>query len=242
MLLSWLLTYLFDSKSIEMNPLQQRVGYNNLCVGWDTAPAKCVAAPIYVIIICLNARFMQLDYWRAALNPKITAFQQRAVLVCNVCSTVSWTVSILIFVMDPKESPEGHTAAFLQLVVFGYIAYAANFLEADSDYHVRGSQAFLAIFGVVSALFGSCAVVQFVTYEPETGSRGPIPWYVTAVGDYLWFGCLGAQGYFRPRAPSITLSFILCSDEDFTQPSYEEAAEIEMVVEPNDKQVRQVSI
>ncbi|CAE7172060.1 KIN10 [Symbiodinium pilosum] len=48
MVLSWILTYFFAPEIIKDNELKRRVGYNNLCVGWDEAPAKYVAAPIFV--------------------------------------------------------------------------------------------------------------------------------------------------------------------------------------------------
>lgn len=135
-------------------------------------------------------------------------------MIVNFFSTLSWMVCILIFVCSPVENATLHTFSFVQLVVFGYFAYVANFVTTDVKYHPRGSHVFIGIFGFFSLMFGTCAVVQFLMYSEETGP-GPIPWWVTAIGDYGWFVCLGVQGYMRPRAPSLRLDFALTSDDDF---------------------------
>lgn len=220
LLISWTLTYIFQKEIIEDNPLKRRVGYNNLCVGWDEAPAKLAAGPIFVMIIWFNARYVQLDTWRAELDPTMSQWQETVVALANFSNALSWMFCILIFVVSPNENATLHTFSFVQLVVFGYIAYVANFLETDSKYHPTGSYLFVIFFGLCSASFGTCAVVQFLTYDEETQTPGPIPWYVTAASDYSWFICLGVQGYFRPKAPSILLNFSLCGDDDFQMLKY----------------------
>lgn len=215
LLISWALTYLFRRSVIEDNHLKRRVGYNNLCVGWDEAPAKLVAGPIFVMIIWFNARYMQLDLWRSELDPSLSQWQAVVVLLANFSNAISWVCCILIFVVSPNENATLHTFAFVQLVFFGYLAYVANFLETDARYHPRGSYIFLFFFGLCSVSFGACAVIQFLTYDEETQTPGPIPWYITAASDYSWFVCLGVQGYMRPRAPSIRMNFELASDDDF---------------------------
>ncbi|CAJ1385773.1 unnamed protein product [Effrenium voratum] len=214
-IISWILTYFFNYGIIADNQLKRRLGYNNLCVGWDEPPAQLVAAPIFVGIIWLQMRYMQLDFYRAALDTSSSAFQDRMVLVANFANCISLIVCILIFVIPPKEKPLSHSLAFVQLVVFGYIAFAANFLECHPKHHPQGSWVFLAVFGMFSIMFGACVVFQLVVYEQETETPGPIPWYITATGDYGWFACLACQGYFRPRAPSVSLDMKLVSDDDY---------------------------
>lgn len=215
LLISWALTYVVQKSVIEDNQLKRRVGYNNLCVGWDEAPAKLVAGPMFVMIIWFNARFMQLDLWRAELDPSSSQWQITVATLANFANALSWIFCILIFVVSPNENATLHTFSFVQLVVFGYIAYVANFLETDAKYHPTGSYVFLFLFGLCSVSFGVCAVIQFLTYDEETQTPGPIPWYITAASDYSWFVCLGVQGYMRPRAPSIRMNFGLASDDDF---------------------------
>eukprot|EP00930_Biecheleria_cincta_P090983 TRINITY_DN8046_c0_g2_i1.p1 TRINITY_DN8046_c0_g2~~TRINITY_DN8046_c0_g2_i1.p1 ORF type:complete len:294 (+),score=42.64 TRINITY_DN8046_c0_g2_i1:244-1125(+) len=215
MAVSWALTYFFDHQLIVDNELKKRVGYNNLCVGWDEAPAKLVAAPLFVLIIWANARYMQLDFWRASLSPTATTWTKTMVMIANMANALSWVACCLIFVVSPREDATLHTCSFVQLVVFGYIAYAANFLETEAKYHPRGSYVFLFFFGLTSLSFGVCAITQFLTYDEETQTPGPIPWYVTALCDYSWFACLGIQGNMRPAAPSLRVTYSLASDDDF---------------------------
>lgn len=201
--ISWLLTAIYKADLIASNPLKDRVGYNNLCVGWDEAPARYVAAPLFALIVWFEGRFMMLDYWRASLNPDLSKFKKHVILIANFLSALSWFCSSLIFVISPMESAGGHTASFVQLVVFTFFAYVANFVETPHELHPRGSWVFLVVYGIVSVSFFMCALIQFVAYDREKGIKGPIPWYVTATSDYAWFGCLFVQGYMRPSGDDV---------------------------------------
>mmetsp|Transcript_48500 Transcript_48500/g.136428 ORF Transcript_48500/g.136428 Transcript_48500/m.136428 type:complete len:263 (-) Transcript_48500:146-934(-) len=221
MISSWLLTFIFRPEIIVDNPLKDRVGYNNLCVGWDTPPAKYVAAPIFCMIIFLESRYMQLDFWRAEIDPTITEWQKKMVMLANVFNTLSWFGSIGIFVIDATVWPAGHTASFVQLVVLGYVAFLGNFLETDTKYHPPGSHLFMVIFGVVSVAFGICAMMQMLSFDPLTKVMGPVPWELMCFLDYGYFTCMALQGSMRPAAPSLCAQYKLVSDDDFQLPEQE---------------------
>jgi hypothetical protein len=212
---SWTLTYFFNHESIVSNPLKDRVGYNNLCVGWDTLPAKIAAGPIFALIIFTYCRFCQLDYWRAQLDPHMSTFRRRAVSIGIGANIISWYCSIGIFAISPQESPLLHTASFVQLVVGSYIGFLCNILEAEPKHLVTGSIPYTVIFGIVCVAFGVCAMTQMYMYDPDTGEKGPVPWYVMGVLDYTYFGFMGTAGQFRPRAPSVGAIYILVSDDDY---------------------------
>lgn len=216
MVLSWALTFAFNPKVVESNPLKDRVGYNNLCVGWDTPPAKYVAGPIFCMIIFVESRFMQLDWNRADLDKSVRPFQRKVVMVGNLINALSWFASIGIFVIDPRDWPAGHSMSFVQLVVFGYVAYLLNFVETDPKYHPRGSWIFTAFFGVVCVMFGICATLQMFMYDPVAKKLGPVPWQLMVALDYGYFSCMAIQGAMRPAAPSVRASYELVSDEDFS--------------------------
>jgi len=216
MIISWIVTYLFNPAVIESNELKSRVGYNNLCVGWDSAPARYIAAPMFAVIIFIESRYSQLDFWRCQLDETATRRQKQAVMAANLFNALSWFGSIGIFSIYAEEWPAGHTGSFVQLVVFGYIAFLMNFVETDVKYHPRGSHLFCGIFGVICILFGACAIKQMVTYDPITKTRGPVPWQIMMFLDYGYFACMGLQGFMRPAAPSLTADYKLASDDDFT--------------------------
>jgi len=219
MMISWILTYFFNYQAIESNPLQDRVGYNNLCVGWDTFPAKFVAGPLFALIICLYARFVQLDYWRSQLDPDMKTHQRYAVLIGMSVNMFSWWFANGIFSIDPHRTPLGHTMSFVQLVVGTYIGYVCNFIEAQYRNYATGGLAFLIIYGIICGLFGVCATMQMVMYDDtkddKEHARGPVPWWLMCTLDYAYFACMGLQGFFRPRAPSISATYELVSDDDF---------------------------
>eukprot|EP00928_Gymnodinium_smaydae_P048710 TRINITY_DN32612_c0_g1_i1.p1 TRINITY_DN32612_c0_g1~~TRINITY_DN32612_c0_g1_i1.p1 ORF type:complete len:301 (-),score=56.90 TRINITY_DN32612_c0_g1_i1:142-1014(-) len=215
LIISWILTYIFRPEFIANNELKDRVGYNNLCVGWDVNPARGVAAPLFALIIFVECRYLQLDFWRADLEPNLTRRQRRAVLLANASSALGWFASIGIFANHADSSPALHTASFLQLVVLSFVAYECNFHEAPQSCHPRGSLLFRIIFGCFASSFAIMAIIQFAMYDEYTKTRGPIPWQAVAFADYGYFACMAVQGYFRPRAASVTTRMTLTSDDDF---------------------------
>ena len=46
--LSWVVTLIFNMEIVQNNPLNPPIGYSNLCVGFDTPPARYVAMPFMV--------------------------------------------------------------------------------------------------------------------------------------------------------------------------------------------------
>jgi len=214
MIVSWALTFLFNPEVVEHNALKDRVGYNNLCVGWDTAPARYVAAPLFALIIFVEFRFMQLDFQRAVLNGCVGQ-QLNVVRAANIFNGIAWISSVGIFSIDAQVWPLGHTASFIQLVVWGYVAYLGNFVETDSQCHPKGSWVFCVVFGVMSIGFGVCGMTQMVMYDPVTLQRGPVPVHVMMVLDYGYFACMGLQGVFRPKAPSVRADFTVVPDDDY---------------------------
>jgi len=215
-IISWIISGIVNPDLFHDNPLKDAVGYNNLCVGWDVPPATYVAAPLYGLLIHFHIRYMHLDLLRAELSTHLTPKQVLAVKIANFITVVGYCGSSLIFVIQPTVSPMGHSIAFIQLILCGWIGYAANFYETKDEDKAKGAWIFLIVFGLVSVAFSAMAIFQLVTYDKETGTMGPIPWYVTAGADYLWFGCSAVKGQFRPAGASIGFTYKLVSDRDYT--------------------------
>eukprot|EP00420_Gonyaulax_spinifera_P005360 CAMPEP_0197941788 /NCGR_PEP_ID=MMETSP1439-20131203/123331_1 /TAXON_ID=66791 /ORGANISM="Gonyaulax spinifera, Strain CCMP409" /LENGTH=152 /DNA_ID=CAMNT_0043565001 /DNA_START=8 /DNA_END=466 /DNA_ORIENTATION=+ len=128
---------------------------------------------------------------------------------------VSWAIASLIFVIPPSENPLLHSCSFIQLMVFMYLAFLANFFEAPPKRYPHLATLYLVVYAVATFGFAFMAVFQLLSYNKETGERGPIPWYCVAACDYTWFTCIGIGSYFRPPAPSIEFNYVLVSDDDF---------------------------
>eukprot|EP00928_Gymnodinium_smaydae_P084941 TRINITY_DN6821_c0_g1_i1.p2 TRINITY_DN6821_c0_g1~~TRINITY_DN6821_c0_g1_i1.p2 ORF type:complete len:276 (-),score=37.08 TRINITY_DN6821_c0_g1_i1:140-967(-) len=214
LLTAWLLTSLYRPDMIVSNPLKDRVGYNNLCVGWDAAPAKLFVAPMYALIVVLQFRGLQFDFWRSSIDRTLTDGLYKAVAAANMLCMLSWFISALIFVVEPRENPNIHSGAFVQLVFFMYVQFVVNILENDVQRQRRGYRVFLLFYTLTTGGFISCAVIQLATYDEATQTPGPIPWYVTATFDYLWFVSLPISGAMRPSAPSLKITLEAVHDDD----------------------------
>lgn len=210
----WALTYFFNHQVIEDNILKKVVGYNNLCVGWDEAPAVYFAAPLYLVIIYCYIRFMHLDSFRMTLSRAITPIQRRAVLAANSLTAVSFALSLQLMVIGPTQSALGHSCAFIALIVAFYFYYLSNFFEVDPKYHPRGAGVFSIFYGVAAFGFSSCAIYQLLAFDHETSEPGLIPPRLTRFLDYSWFLCIGMSSWFSPRAPSIRHKSVLVAGEE----------------------------
>jgi len=213
--ISWTLTFFFNPAIVSENTLRARVGYNNLCVGWDSFPARWVAAPLFALIVWCYVQFFNYDLLRQNLTQGLTMRERSVVYVANCVTGLSYCFASLIFVFDPMYYPVAHSISFIQLIFFGYFAYAANFYETDPKYHPPGAYIYLVVFGIASLSFSVLAAFQLLMYEEEMQIMGPVPWYVVATFDYLWFFCKALGSYFRPYAPSIAVQYTLVSDGDF---------------------------
>jgi hypothetical protein len=50
---------LFNPDVVDHNPIKDRVGYNNACVGWDTAPASYFAT--YVLVLAAYHSVLKIN-------------------------------------------------------------------------------------------------------------------------------------------------------------------------------------
>lgn len=57
----WVLTAIFNTSAIFDNPLRKRLGYSDLCVGWDTVPANVVGSIGMIYFMELNHLYA-VDY------------------------------------------------------------------------------------------------------------------------------------------------------------------------------------
>jgi len=187
MIISWCLTLISDQHFVHHNPLKDRVGYNNLCVGWDEPPARYVAAPIFAMVVYFNVRYMYLDVARAKLfntfYPEghefyISRKEINVVWAADSLNCLSFCFSTLIFVVRPMnihmgptedhfDYPLWHTVSFIQLVICQYISYAANMWSTPNSTHKAGCWIFLVIFGVVCTGFATTGLTQMIMYDCE---------------------------------------------------------------------------
>ena len=184
----WTVTYISRPKYhgefiVDVNPLKDRIGYNNLCVGFDTAPAVYFAQFCWPYVSYLGVRFAWVDVQRCTLLK-----QHKEMSVCRFTVTILldflYVASVagfgLVFVISPIASDDRpfngvwmHSIFFMQYIVMRFAVVYMQF----SNYRGPGepassgvstlSWAFLCVYGVVSVAYTALLVVNYLHYDRE---------------------------------------------------------------------------
>lgn len=215
---SWIITLAFNPDFVGNNPVKARLGYNNVCVGFDSSPSRYVATPLLLLVIYLGIRFVFLDTLRAHLERNIhTKSQFIFTVVANCVGFIGFMLLMMIIVLDPITSDFGHLGFFIQFIVARWVVIAANFYEAPEAPGLTKPQVmFLVFYTLISIILPILYIVDFADYNSdEDGSGGPaLPWGLVAFFDMCWFVCLPATTYFLPPAPSIHVDYSLVASTD----------------------------
>jgi len=130
---SWILTWLFNPEVIHSNALKDRVGYNNMCVGFDSPPARYVAMPLQVLQAYLAVRYVSWDSARAVLEKhRLTESQYLFTRITNWTYGGFMVCFPVLLVVTPEVSVVGHTYLFFAMIVVSFSVIAANFWEAKA--------------------------------------------------------------------------------------------------------------
>jgi len=210
--LSWILTFIYNPSIIEKNPLKDRVGYNNVCVGFDTAPAKYVALFLWPLTTYFNLRFAWLEVvTECSLGDKHSS---RTGKICTAVSSAIFAASVLfqpfMLVIAPvdKDTAWIHTGLFIQYILIRTIAVATQFFRnkydgdtTDYDNISTGSWMWFYAFTTSSLLLPTLCIADFTYadyYRPEGDMEPLIPWYMLNSLDLCWFACLATTNKFLP--------------------------------------------
>ena len=193
LLISWIITFIFRPDVILDNPLKARLGYNNLCVGWDVAPANYVAAVLWIWVAYLCLRFTTMNAIRFQLirEPRFWAGLANLAFSVGVCA---FTLCLMI---PPDFSVWYHTLPFIGYIVTRYLVVLALSFE---DYHEmpHKTRIFLWVYGFISATLPIIYLSEYAYYERHHETKSPWPWQITFVLDYGWFACLAVTSKFIP--------------------------------------------
>lgn len=78
MIIAWTLTCLYNPDIISRNRLRDIVGYNNVCVGFDSEPARSVMVPMFCFQSYLGIRYVHLDSMRAEIHSRDVGYKKLA--------------------------------------------------------------------------------------------------------------------------------------------------------------------
>jgi hypothetical protein len=204
----WIITFIAKPISPETgkvmwegNALRNRIGYNNLCVGFDTQPALGFAMMAWIPISYLGLKFAVQDAMRTRLNvDELSTFKVVFSLLTDLWYGTSYIGFMMTFAVHPWNNVWGHTIGFLNLAFAQWSVVFANVIEGD---HVTNSAVGFCIFyGLVTLVNFGLILSNYVYYE-RTGHGPWEPWWIGCFFDYLWFVCLGATGLVMPNAEGI---------------------------------------
>eukprot|EP00931_Biecheleriopsis_adriatica_P014251 TRINITY_DN11597_c0_g1_i1.p1 TRINITY_DN11597_c0_g1~~TRINITY_DN11597_c0_g1_i1.p1 ORF type:complete len:284 (+),score=27.39 TRINITY_DN11597_c0_g1_i1:70-921(+) len=207
--LTWTLTALFNPGTIESNALKNYVGYNNPCVGWDFPPANFFGLLGAILVIVLAWRYAVLHRTQTCLE-QVQGFKKSFILTADLLYALSATCMSLIFLVGPPDGRWAwHTAIFVQLIVFRFLAVLARFVKVPDP--PLTCTVFIAIYGSLSVLLPFLYFVNILIYEIEgrTGVAPVIPAWITMTCDYAWFLCLPLTTYFMPETSSLRVELAL---------------------------------
>ena len=172
----WLITAAFNPSIIERNLLRDVVGYNNVCVGFDEAPARFVAAPLFTLISALGMRYVQLDSMRAQLQIidadetyKITCWQYAFTRFANALYGFFVCCLSLLLVVTPAVHRGWHSAGYVAIITVSWLVIVANYAEAKEV--TRASKAWMALFSLLSVLIVVLGGLDFSRYDYEACER-----------------------------------------------------------------------
>lgn len=130
----WAITAVYSQNIIHRNLLHDRVGYNNLCVGFDTAPARYVALPLFTLMSYCGIRYVLLDSVRANLqkgDKSIGICQYTFTKIANGIYAAFLLFWPMLLVVTPDVDPIAHTFLFFFMIICSCLVVTANFLEAQ---------------------------------------------------------------------------------------------------------------
>ena len=209
---SWILTIVYNPSTIEDNPLKRRIGYNNFCVGFDTAPAKYFAFFLWPLSTYFNIRFAWLEVvTEYSLDEAHTSDTgKRLTVAASAFFILSVLLQTFILVFPPDEGNGVwiHTSFFVQYIVIRLLVVATQFYKnrfdlssEDEDSITFRQWTWFYLYALVSLLFPLGVFSDFAYYDfyrPEGSTEILIPWYILCVVDYAWFLALATTAKFLP--------------------------------------------
>ena len=106
LVICWITTNMYNPDNIMDNPYRDRLGYSNICVGWDTPPASRIGAVGWIVCCYCGLTFCYLDTIRTNLNEYGRSHQNKCQRVfkysCLILYAVSLCSVMLIFFVTPQ--------------------------------------------------------------------------------------------------------------------------------------------
>uniref|UniRef100_A0A7S3Q3K4 Uncharacterized protein n=1 Tax=Chaetoceros debilis TaxID=122233 RepID=A0A7S3Q3K4_9STRA len=198
LVLSWAITFIFNPTAINDNPLEDRLGYKNLCVGWDTFPANIVGVIGETICAHLVLRFVNLNDERMKLlDNKLSERVKRYGRLSSKAFALSSLLMPAIFAIPPTISVFYHTLPFLMLIVSSAAVLLGRFIMFQDELS-QIKAVYICAFSLLSFVYPIVCICEFRYYDLY-GEKSGWPAEITMTIDYSWFVLCALMPFMLPK-------------------------------------------
>jgi hypothetical protein len=204
--ISFIVTSIFNPEYIKNNPLYNRFGYNNFCVYFDSAPANYIVMPLLVTYSALMLNYVTTDTQRAMLSrAKLTNQQYYFTIATNCMYGVGSLCAPLWLLVPPSVNANFHTGLFQMIMMFKVLIVMANYNESSPKDKTVKVTFVVWSFAFICACLISISSINESYYDTQMGGiqRPVIPHQIQQTLDYCYFIYLIFLNIFIPPGPYI---------------------------------------
>jgi hypothetical protein len=180
--LTWITTCIWNPdvllRSKGGNRINDIFNYNNVCVGFDTAPARYVAQPLFALQSFLGIRFGNLDLLRLNLeylSQRVTKLQFYFSAMMDLLFMGTMLLWPMLLIITPDQGGSGlnyHFYVYVIFVVIMYLTILAQFMEINEKYLGTYkipliSKIWVRVYGVWTLLLLLIGFIAFNKYDYE---------------------------------------------------------------------------
>jgi len=242
---TWITTCIWNPNVLHSSTGGNRINdifsYNNVCVGFDTSPARYLAQPLFALQSYLGVRFGCLDLLRLNLERADGRVKKLQFYFCFLMDVLFMGTMLLwpmLLIITPDSGGFGlnyHFYVYVIFVVIMYLTILAQFAEAMEIPGLvpRISKIWVSVYGVWTFLLLLLGFIAFNSYDYKrcpsdlvevmrgNGSHTDlcqqdptVPVAIMSVLDYGWFVLLLFATPLLPYSPALNCPVSLVVDEN----------------------------
>jgi|TARA_B110000914_G_C15496668_1_gene463630 hypothetical protein len=210
-------TVIFTPEVFSSNPILDRLGYNNFCIGIDFPPANYFAFPMAMLVVYFAIQYSIYDRLRTNIvKERLSNFQAKYSIYTNNLMIIGFTSVTFFTIINPMQSVWLHTIFFINVIVLRALVLHANFLEHPNP--ILSYKIYTYLNSFVSFFLPLFYVINYINYDQNIAMgifdvKPLIPARIVQSLDYLWFILLGFCGIFVQEAEHIKVKYKIISKE-----------------------------
>ena len=191
-MISGIITYLFNPDYYETNLSMKNFGYNNACVTFDSFPAKYFAAPVFSLATYFGIRFVVSDSLRLY---RMENNQHKMLTILTYFFNFIFGITILflssLLTITPEMNGILHSSVFLVMILFSTLCAILRYIVcyAFDQSSVRCHNIIFGIVYLILTISYIASLTSVVVFHQN------IPYIILRTLDYSWFCCLFLSSY-----------------------------------------------